>query len=325
MSREVRRVPLDFDWPIDKTWHGYLRPGKFDEDKCPDCDGGYSAFARNLHDQWYGNAPFRPEDNGRTPYTWEEPTILEFARRNVEGNVEFYCSFLGISPGAADEVWDRTGRTRLDIAAEYEAKRLARLWNSYWSHHLSQQDVDDILEADPIHRLTHEVVRSEEFTGWRLREPRVIVTADMYNEYTLRDRMGSGNGLGTLITKRCERAGQPMLCATCDGRGSLERYEGQREESDAWEREQPPTGKGWQLWETVSEGSPLSPVFTSADALAYWLTTPACRRGMMEPMTIEVARGFVKAGWAPTLLSVNDATPRDGVAVVGEMMQEDGE
>ena len=23
MNREIRRVPMDFDWPLDKTWLGY--------------------------------------------------------------------------------------------------------------------------------------------------------------------------------------------------------------------------------------------------------------------------------------------------------------
>src|SRR5689334_2430829 len=39
MGRELRRVPLDFDWPLDKTWHGYLMPDALDEERCPDCDG----------------------------------------------------------------------------------------------------------------------------------------------------------------------------------------------------------------------------------------------------------------------------------------------
>lgn len=32
----------------------------------------------------------------------------------------------------------------------------------------------------------------------------------------------------------------------------------------------PPTGGGFQLWETTSEGSPQSPVFETAEALAEW-------------------------------------------------------
>jgi len=32
----------------------------------------------------------------------------------------------------------------------------------------------------------------------------------------------------------------------------------------------PPKGDGWQLWETTSEGSPVSPVFKTAEELAEW-------------------------------------------------------
>jgi hypothetical protein len=39
----------------------------------------------------------------------------------------------------------------------------------------------------------------------------------------------------------------------------------------AWERIEPPVGDGYQLWETVSEGSPVSPVFESREALINWM------------------------------------------------------
>lgn len=42
------------------------------------------------------------------------------------------------------------------------------------------------------------------------------------------------------------------------------------EEYDKWECDEPPTGEGYQLWETTSEGSPTSPVFESAEELAGW-------------------------------------------------------
>lgn len=32
----------------------------------------------------------------------------------------------------------------------------------------------------------------------------------------------------------------------------------------------PPTGEGYQLWETTTEGSPISPVFDSPEELAAW-------------------------------------------------------
>ncbi len=45
MGRELRRVPLDFDWPIDKTWDGYLNPHYAE---CSDCDVGMTTAGRYL-------------------------------------------------------------------------------------------------------------------------------------------------------------------------------------------------------------------------------------------------------------------------------------
>ena len=33
---------------------------------------------------------------------------------------------------------------------------------------------------------------------------------------------------------------------------------------------EPPKGEGYQLWETTSEGSPISPVFETLDKLCEW-------------------------------------------------------
>lgn len=62
-------------------------------------------------------------------------------------------------------------------------------------------------------------------------------------------------------------------CPTCKGHASVEKYPGQRAEAEAWEYEEPPTGEGWQMWETTSEGSPMSPVFATASGLANWLAS----------------------------------------------------
>lgn len=73
-----------------------------------------------------------------------------------------------------------------------------------------------------------------------------------------------------------ELAGLPedwATCPTCQGHGSVEKYPGQRAEAEAWEHTEPPTGDGWQMWETTSEGSPMSPVFARPEELARWLTT----------------------------------------------------
>lgn len=48
MGRLLRRVPLDFDWPQDKVWEGFLMPDDLRLDDCPDCMGTGATPAR----QW---------------------------------------------------------------------------------------------------------------------------------------------------------------------------------------------------------------------------------------------------------------------------------
>lgn len=66
----------------------------------------------------------------------------------------------------------------------------------------------------------------------------------------------------------------------------------------------PPAGEGWQLWETVSEGSPISPVFATKDGLVDWLCSSAYQFGISRPMQREQAERFVDAGWAPSMVGV---------------------
>lgn len=42
MGREVKRVPLDFNWPVGKVWGGFLNPHY---EKCPTCDGSGTTTA----------------------------------------------------------------------------------------------------------------------------------------------------------------------------------------------------------------------------------------------------------------------------------------
>lgn len=49
--------------------------------------------------------------------------------------------------------------------------------------------------------------------------------------------------------------------------------------SEAWEPSEPPVGDGFQLWETTSEGSPISPVFQTLEALCSWAATHATTFG----------------------------------------------
>lgn len=305
MGREVRRVPLDFDFPLDKTWTGFLTPDELHEDDCPDnCKGGYSWQYTYLHDLWYGYKPFNPAMTGSTPLTPDTPAVRAFAERNVRNAPEHY----GYG----------------EIAIWREGKRLADMWNGQWNHHLSQVDVDTLVDDGRLWDFTRDFVPGE---GWRDKEVPYRPTAAEVNEWNIRSFGHDGINAYVVIKARCERYGMPMECATCDGHGGVEAYPGQRAEREAWEPTDPPTGDGWQLWQTVSEGGPISPVFATPEELARWMSSPeytwgANRHG--QP-SYESALAFVKAGWAPSLVVTPTHGVETGEQFVGRTAQEDSE
>lgn len=247
MGRELRRVPLDFDWPIGEVWHGYLMPDQLTEDACPDCKNGYSPHAQHLFDLWYGRAPFDPTSTGSTPLQPDTPAVREFAERNVVNAPWFYG----------------TG----EPAIRREAQRLADLFNGAWGHHLAQDDVDALVAAGRLIDFTHTWSPEER---WQPIDPPVTPTAAQVNEWSLRGMGHDSINASVVISARCAREGFDVECPRCEGHASTEAYPGQRAEAEAWEPTDPPEGEGYQLWETTSEGSPKSPVFATLDELCTY-------------------------------------------------------
>ncbi len=105
--------------------------------------------------------------------------------------------------------------------------------------------------------------------------------------------------------------GVSVECPQCHGEGSSEAYPGQNLDRTAWERTAPPEGPGWQLWQTVSEGGPVSPVFGNPERLAEWMVQDG------EASTYKGALAFIRAGWAPTGTS-DSSGYRTGVDFIGE-------
>jgi hypothetical protein len=282
MGREIKRVPIEFDWPLEKIWTGYIRPERLHEKQCAACEGsGYSPQAKHLHERWYGYVPFDPAETGSEPFTIETPEVRALAERNVASSPGFY--------GQGDP------------AIFAEARRLARLWNRAWSHHLAQEDVDALIAGDRLRDFTHTWTKAN---GWQPKDPEHVVTAAEVNRWSI---VGFGHdsiSCHIVIKAKCERDGVSHLCAECGGEGYIERWKGQRAMADAWEQTEPPAGEGWQLWETVSEGSPISPVFATAEQLVDYLVELGDVWGQKrgEKWSRESAEAFVRAGWAPSLM-----------------------
>lgn len=286
MGREVKRVALDFDWPLSERWTGYVMPARLSSGTCTDCDGeGYSLRAQELRSMWHGSAPFRPEDNGSTPFTADTPSIWNKAKRFVEKR----------NPGNHPEFYDQT-----DHAIRREAQRLAEQHNQQWCHHLNQDDVDALI-ADGSRWI------------WAGATPREI------NEESV-DNWAISTRHYPVIKARCAREGVPARCPSCDGKGYIEDYPGQEDDAEAWEGTDPPAGDGWQVWETVSEGSPITPVFSTPEDLARFIACPERSeksQNWLSVMPYDNALRFVNTGWAPSAMSTPDGGIEPGYVVVG--------
>jgi hypothetical protein len=295
MGREVKRVALDFDWPMGKPWGGFINPFSSQSINCPECDGsGSSSEARRLKDQWYGNAPFRPEDRGSKPYSHTDAHIIACATRNVERSPEYYG--------------------RGEIAIGREAKRLAAHFNNGWCHHLNQSDVNALVDGHRLFDFTHTWTSGE---GWKPKDPPYIPTAAEVNVWSCCGIGHDAINQWIVVGNECRRLGLESKCKRCDGEGTLWPSEAINAAADNWKDEEPPVGEGWQIWETVSEGSPITPVFPTREGLIAYLIEGGDgwdRKRGAGGWTPENAESFVAAQWAPSMIAVGGHTyePRDG-------------
>jgi len=84
---------------------------------------------------------------------------------------------------------------------------------------------------------------------------------------------------------------------------------------------EPPSGPGWQMWETVSEGSPVSPVCKSSEDLAHWLTENIGERDITHGTSYDTWLKMIHVGWAPSLIINNtdgQVSVKTGVGAVSE-------
>ena len=232
MGREIKRVALDFDWPLFMVWKGYLNP--YDSQKCKVCDGsGCNPETKQISDDWY--------DFDGTGRRW------------------------------SDNITDD------EVEALFRRGRLAR---DFWGFQ-AWYDEDENKWIGWIDGIKQEVKNLPPFPS-----------ADEVNRW-------SRNGLGhdslnhwICLKTRAKRLGVFGECPVCDGGGEIWFSDRVKELSENWyedERYDPPTGEGWQLWETVSEGSPVSPVFEKSEDLEFWLIGEGYSEG--------AAKSFIESGW----------------------------
>lgn len=74
----------------------------------------------------------------------------------------------------------------------------------------------------------------------------------------------------------------------------------------------------FQVYETVSEGTPVSPVLATHDDLIHWLVNDGSGMGIggvRQPMSREAAERFANAAWAPSMILTPGKGVRSGLAI----------
>jgi hypothetical protein len=308
VSRQLKRVPLSFSWPLKQVWGGYLNPYAKLSAECPYCENGYdrvggrpSANAALFIDQWYGNAPFDPAVYGAAPISPDDPVIWDRARRNVAHAPDFYRTpseqrqrlkfrqaVMDGLPGDDRPLVPFPAFDR-EAAVAREARRLyAECFCGHWCHHLIQADVDALVTAGRLWDFTRRprdagqalvvAVRQafHDTNSWLPESNGHHPTATEINAWS----RGGGFGhdainAGICIRARCARENVPFECVYCQGSGAIWPTPEIERQHEDWEPTDPPTGDGYQLWEDCSKGSPISPVFASLDELCAWATVNA--------------------------------------------------
>lgn len=283
MSREVRRVPEAFGWPLNQTWQGYLSPDFLREKDCPDCTHGLSEAAERFHDEWYGNAPFDPRSMDSEPFDPAGEEAMGWARFQVERNPQSY--------GQGHDAVIR------------EAQRIAGYWNEAWMHHLTEEDVAALIKAERLMDFNHSWNREER--RWIKKDGVEAPTAREVNRWSLQGLGHDSTNAYICVKARAKREGVAYLCGTCKGHARIEAFKGQRKAAKKWKPLQPPKGDWWQLWETVSEGSPITPAFPTAMALANHIFYSPQLLGSSGHAFADLAAAkewVEKDGWTPSLV-----------------------
>ena len=166
-----------------------------------------------------------------------------------------------------------------------------RRWNkAAWMNNLSKKDVQALLRANrlwdftrvPRNRVQAEIVkrrRAEGQNGWLPFHNGYTPTPEEVNAWS-RHCLGHDSLNAWVVTKaRAQRLGLPIECAVCQGEGHLWLSPEIKAAYEAWEPTEPPAGDGYQLWETTTEGSPVSPIFVTLWGLCEWCAEHATTFG----------------------------------------------
>jgi hypothetical protein len=174
-----------------------------------------------------------------------------------------------------------------------------------WGRNLTQEDVDALVDANCLWDFTRRPRDQEEAdrigvqpNGWLKASNGYHPTAAEVNVWAQKGVGLGGSGRYVCAEARAKKLGIAKHCEFCKGEGNLFYSPEIKKLQEAFEGYEPPVGEGYQLWETTSEGSPVSPVFKTLDELCAWCETDATTFGSCKATAAEwkkmLDEGFVR-------------------------------
>ena len=100
--------------------------------------------------------------------------------------------------------------------------------------------------------------------------PEYIPTADEVNVFY---RSGIGHDQVSqmiCVEAKAKRLGVFGLCECCKGEGLVWQSDAIKKLAKEWKPIDPPVGDGFQLWSTITLGTPMTPVLSSLDELCEY-------------------------------------------------------
>lgn len=170
-----------------------------------------------------------------------------------------------------------------------------------WCNKITQDEVQALVDNNRLIDWTHDWVDGE----WVRKDGEPVPTAEEINAANERPGLLGHDATNRwiCIDQRAKRLGiEKELCPVCDGHGCIFPEDKFHQLSEEYEWIDPPTGEWWQLWETVSEGSPVSPAFATPEELADWLTDNHDLPGGGSMTRDRWLHFLTEQGWAPSLM-----------------------
>ncbi len=310
MGRTLKRVALDFKWPLNKTWEGFLNPFWNQSIKCTECDGsGSNPGADILYNlayvhKYYDICKLMPKCDIE-PLKQFAISIMNKKSLGIKFfNHAKYHGFNNSKLEQLEPLRDKVFNSEIELWIELipiidswgisVQQQLNNLINEHasasWTAAFGVEEFEVLLKCGEIpsdyfpgriqYRFDEEEKtwisldrdRTKDHKEWKWVpcEKPELPSVELLKKYFNSALSGSGSVYYCAKEKAKKEGWAIGKCECCSGEGHVWPSKEVKNQYDNWTESEPPAGEGFQLWETTSEGSPTSPVFETLDALCEY-------------------------------------------------------